>query len=946
MGPQPPMSPSLPLLLLAAGPWVSSETRTTTQPIIPYAGAERTNFDAPVLASDFDGTNHVVVWADTREGSISMMAARVSPQGAVLEPTGKIVAPASEKLIYGECGIAFDGTNHLLVYLRNATQNGYVGAELVGKRLDKNLVPIDAAPFPISNKIFAQVPAVAFDGMQFWVAWASGDMASTTAMNRYRWAARVSRTGQVLDANGISLDTVTPGHETRMSVASAQGVTLVVWDAPVSMLGEKQARFRRLNTNGMLVDAAPVTLGAPSRYGIAANVASNGTRFLVTWLFGTYNGAASMKVLAARVGVSGAPIDATPIELAASGTTDSGLDFYGSTAMPVWAGAEWHVAWGRNTSAGAALDGIRLGDDGIKRGGIDELIDHQSEYFAASASGTSVLWTVIGWSDDQTRGPLIEARRFSPTLQALDAAMIDVGQAAPFQWVRSAASNGSVVLTSWFERTSGWGWEVRAGRVDATGAPLDGTGLLVGRAPFPGSQIGFEISSTWDGQDFVLVWDEERPVNMPSRIFFSRVTPGGVVRDVGGVAVSSTIAHDPAIASVGGGASLVCWRYAGSPFTGSCARLNNGVVVDAMPFSFASQVTTLSVGAVNGTYLLAWCQVPVSGGTTGTLYARTVSPGTGAMGPLITLSSGAYWPGRLSVRGSATGAVIVWRPAGPAGLTATFFDASATMKGTVTLDSATNAAFGSAAQAVGGDWLIAWVRQDYYAADEIRMQRFSGAGTPLDMMPAPAFTADPVGLGDVVSLGSGWALAYSRYDDTPGIANQRARVRRVLPEMPDGGEPQPPDAGTTIDAGSVIDGGSEVDGGSGGEIVDAGAVPGISITSSPSTSARCDDTWRYELAISGEAPITWSLGDDAPEGLTISAVNGSGGTLTWMPTHGGAFDVEVRASNPAGATTQRFTVNVECESSKLKQGCGCATGGVELLLAAALLALRTRRRSR
>lgn len=71
----------------------------------------------PVLA--FDGTNYLVVWRDTRNGSgpaesTDVYGARVSPVGRVLDPSGIAIATAPG--VQGEPSIAFDGTNHFVVW--------------------------------------------------------------------------------------------------------------------------------------------------------------------------------------------------------------------------------------------------------------------------------------------------------------------------------------------------------------------------------------------------------------------------------------------------------------------------------------------------------------------------------------------------------------------------------------------------------------------------------------------------------------------------------------------------------------------------------------------------------------------------------------------------------------------------------------------------------------
>jgi PKD repeat protein len=73
-------------------------------------------------------------------------------------------------------------------------------------------------------------------------------------------------------------------------------------------------------------------------------------------------------------------------------------------------------------------------------------------------------------------------------------------------------------------------------------------------------------------------------------------------------------------------------------------------------------------------------------------------------------------------------------------------------------------------------------------------------------------------------------------------------------------------------------------------------------------------------AARGSRPLTWSLGDGAPAGLTVHSETGE---LIWTPTADqiGPVTIKLVASNAAASTTQTFTVTVQPASAAPAGGC-------------------------
>ena len=113
----------------------------------------------------FDGNNYLVVWDDERWGNPNIFGTLVTPSGVTLG--GISISTGAIGREYP--AIAFDGTNYLIVWQdwRNGTDPNIYGA-----RVDGGGVVLDPAGVAICTAPGWQwYPAVAFDGMNYMVAW-------------------------------------------------------------------------------------------------------------------------------------------------------------------------------------------------------------------------------------------------------------------------------------------------------------------------------------------------------------------------------------------------------------------------------------------------------------------------------------------------------------------------------------------------------------------------------------------------------------------------------------------------------------------------------------------------------------------------------------------------------------------------------------------------------
>ncbi|MDY7229175.1 Ig-like domain-containing protein [Hyalangium rubrum] len=186
----------------------------------------------PKLA--FDGTNYLVVWSDYRDAPyFDIYGTRVSPAGAVLDPTGILFAGGTDS--QRNPALAFDGTHYLVVW------GDHRGWNLFAQRFTPAGTSPDAAPIPLSQAAQTQYyPSVTYDGTEFVIAWQ--DNRSDAGYDIY--GGRITREGVPRDSDGFILS-ATPTAEVSPALASSGGGnSLVVYQSRDLSLGRNVQRLR------------------------------------------------------------------------------------------------------------------------------------------------------------------------------------------------------------------------------------------------------------------------------------------------------------------------------------------------------------------------------------------------------------------------------------------------------------------------------------------------------------------------------------------------------------------------------------------------------------------------------------------------------------------------------------------------------------------------------
>jgi hypothetical protein len=293
---------------------------------------DTTNTPSAYLQNDpavaFDGTNYLVVWEDWRSTRCEMYAARVTPAGDVLDPTGFAVSPGAEQ--QDDPAVAFDGTNFLVVW---SDWRGGQRPNIYGARVTPGGAVLDPTGIAISTAADDQdQPAVCFDGTNWLVAW--GDHRDGSQYDLF--AARVTPAGVVLDTNGFVISSATR-NQAKPAIAFDGSNTLVVWGDGRNIGSTANDIYAaRVSPAGAILDPTGIAVSRAARSQWSPAAAFGDSVYLTAWqddrVSGTYN------IYAARITPDGGLLDPTGIAVCTAANTQNNpaLVFDGTDFVAVW----------------------------------------------------------------------------------------------------------------------------------------------------------------------------------------------------------------------------------------------------------------------------------------------------------------------------------------------------------------------------------------------------------------------------------------------------------------------------------------------------------------------------------------------------------------------------------------------------------------------------------
>jgi large repetitive protein len=266
--------------------------------------------------------NFLAAWADNRNAR-DIYAARVTPTGTVLDPTGILSSTTTSR--QDNPSLAFDGVNYLVAWEDNRNGN----SDIYGTRVSSTGVVLDPQAIPICTEVAGQFnPAVTFDGNNYLVVWedyrGDGDI----------YGALVTPGGTVLQPNGFTIHSGDDVQETP-DVVFGGIFCLVVWTDWRSE-EESDIYASRVNQFGAVLDSSGIAISRASLDQSEPRVSFDGTNYLVAWTDERDEDDADIRA---------SSVDQAGDVIGAGGSVLSNPDFDQSAPAVAFDGAHYFVAW-------------------------------------------------------------------------------------------------------------------------------------------------------------------------------------------------------------------------------------------------------------------------------------------------------------------------------------------------------------------------------------------------------------------------------------------------------------------------------------------------------------------------------------------------------------------------------------------------------------------------
>jgi hypothetical protein len=314
---------------------MSSGTVIDTLPITISNNGDIWAHNAPVI---FDGSQHFVVWGNRINDNDDIYGARVSIDGAVIDPNGFNIS-YSTTCQYGAWA-GYDGSNYMVIWRERWDDDS---ADIRGARIAPSGSVLDPRGFSICPRPDYQFyPTLAFDGQNYLAIW----------NEQYQvWGARVTPAGVVLDTVGfhVSAAACTCYYPT---VAYGDTNYFAVWSTPFPY----SIKGSRVTTDGVSLDSFGIVITSRTYEITYPSIAYDGRNYLVTWaedsdFFYYY-------VYCARVNTEGIVIDTVPIRVSTY-MRQYGIPFV------TFGRSNYLIVWCNSFLGGQDIYGARVDTSGV-----------------------------------------------------------------------------------------------------------------------------------------------------------------------------------------------------------------------------------------------------------------------------------------------------------------------------------------------------------------------------------------------------------------------------------------------------------------------------------------------------------------------------------------------------------------------------------------------------
>jgi len=518
----------------------------------------------------FDGENYVVFWIDydTVGRTVAVLGARVTPAGVVLDVPAFVVSGRNE-VQRPMIASGSNGTNSLVAWSTGGHTN-----RLFAARVDRSGVVLDTAGIEIPDTTGDLVcPAIAFDGANYFVAWKHTDGGIGTAI----CGIHMSPEGIILDSSHITIPASPDYDFNPLSVAYDGTNYFAVWtDLRNSDSGDLYGA--RVSRDGRVLDSGGFAISRAANAQEWSSTVFDGTDFMVIWQDGRIS---DRDIYAARVSSEGAVLDTEGIVVNAR----SYYQYHpvlvrgaGDSVLAVWTDcgdSAWQLGLCATflSSSGQVLDTIPS---------VLNFAPSNRSCPAIASDGANYL---VAWQDSRAAGSTVCALRVGPNGSQLDPTGIDLTRGRHSETRPAAAFGNSCYLV--------------------VGCGLDSLNrkILVGSRISPENglpdtcEIRIYSSSNnlrypavaFDGSSFLVTWDEY-PLEDRYALLGTRVAPDGAKLDTQPIrfGLGDSDNSGSSVAAVEGG-FLVAWTRDRFRPNIAAARVNSqGVLLDSQSIPVAT----------------------------------------------------------------------------------------------------------------------------------------------------------------------------------------------------------------------------------------------------------------------------------------------------------------------------------------------------------------------